>query len=420
LLQLRDNDDKLGSITLSQNVLNFFASHGTDEEQLPDFGPINKGAEYRGQFYFYPKNFDENIARERTKRFEAEEARQVAEDALEEVERQKQKIGQIASRAYAHELAFKSRTVLVEGDRTIAFKLSELAQKYVEPNNIEVLKSILKAFYCNESPIHQPLPWASNLCGHKNFLSSISYSPNGKELATGSYDYTAKIWDVSKGTEILTIPGHTGYISCISFSPDGKQLITGSWDQTAKLWNLSTGKEIFSFTGHSGKVSSVAISPNGQMLATGSSDNSVKLWNINTGKEILTIDAAGEVLDVAFSPTGDRLAFCNFISGLNIWELSSRKNLIEISIESGYILSLAFSPNGQRIAATSEKTVYVWDIDNGSELLKFVGHTSLIYRVVFSPDSKNIATCSVDKTAKIWDSITGTESLKCIGHTGEV
>ncbi len=71
------------------------------------------------------------------------------------------------------------------------------------------------------------------LKGHNASVSSVAFSPDGRNLATGSMDNTAKIWDVETGKDILTLRGHYSVCS-LAFSPDGKNLATGSADKTDK------------------------------------------------------------------------------------------------------------------------------------------------------------------------------------------
>ena len=74
---------------------------------------------------------------------------------------------------------------------------------------------------------------------HQDYVWSVSFSPDGKTLATGSVDKTVKLWEVASGREIKTLKGHQAVVWSVSFSPDGKTLATGSSDRTVKLWNLN-------------------------------------------------------------------------------------------------------------------------------------------------------------------------------------
>ena len=76
------------------------------------------------------------------------------------------------------------------------------------------------------------------LSGHSSDVVSVAFSPDGKTLASGSGDWTIKLWDVNSGKEIKTLAGHTDVVESVAFSFDGKNLASGSIDKTIKLWKL--------------------------------------------------------------------------------------------------------------------------------------------------------------------------------------
>ena len=78
-----------------------------------------------------------------------------------------------------------------------------------------------------------------------------------------------KVWDAATGQEVLTLKGHTGGVTSVAFSPDGKRLASASWDGTVKVWDAATGQEALTLKGHTGWVTSVAFSPDGKRLASG-------------------------------------------------------------------------------------------------------------------------------------------------------
>ena len=116
------------------------------------------------------------------------------------------------------------------------------------------------------------------LRGHSKFLYSVAWSPDGKWLATGSGDNTAKVWDAATGRELRTLSGHKEGVTSVAWSPDGKRVATGSWDKTAKVWDAASGKELLTLGGHTEAVNSVAWSPDGKRLATASDDHTAKIW----------------------------------------------------------------------------------------------------------------------------------------------
>ncbi|MBA2307058.1 hypothetical protein H0W26_02910, partial [Candidatus Dependentiae bacterium] len=82
------------------------------------------------------------------------------------------------------------------------------------------------------------------------------------------------------------LAGHTGYVSSVAYSPDGNTVLTGSWDKTARLWDVTTGKQLHILEGHMKGVNSVAYSPDGTTLLTGSEDNTTCVWDVTTGKQL--------------------------------------------------------------------------------------------------------------------------------------
>ena len=80
------------------------------------------------------------------------------------------------------------------------------------------------------------------------------------------------------GEALVTLEGHESTVRSVCFSPDGRQVASGSYEGTVRLWDVETGACVRTLEGHGGSVRSVCFSPDGWMVATGSSDNTVRLW----------------------------------------------------------------------------------------------------------------------------------------------
>ncbi|WP_413168038.1 WD40 repeat domain-containing protein [Capilliphycus salinus ALCB114379] len=162
----------------------------------------------------------------------------------------------------------------------------------------------------------------NTLGGHAKQIRGVSFSFDGKLLATSSDDSTVKLWDTTTGKVINTLDKHKDEVLEVSFSRDGKLLASASRDKTVKLWDATTGKVINTLNGHADWVFSISFSQNGKWLVTGSRDNTVKLWDIATGKEIKTLSGhTGWVYAVSFSPDGNRLATASFDNKVRLWRL---------------------------------------------------------------------------------------------------
>ena len=155
----------------------------------------------------------------------------------------------------------------------------------------------------------------------KGTISEVQYSPDGTRLAVAS---AIGIWlyDAQTGEALDLLTGHTDLVRSVSFSPDGNTIASGSRDETVRLWDTNTGRNIRTLTGHTATVFSVAFPPDGNTIASGSADDTVRLWDANTGRNIRTLTAhTNWVESVAFSPDGSTLASASWDGTVLLWEL---------------------------------------------------------------------------------------------------
>ena len=150
--------------------------------------------------------------------------------------------------------------------------------------------------------------WRGEVAGHTGSVYSLAFKPNSYRLASGSWDETIRIWDVSDNNNlrhVRTLRGHTGGVMSVAWSPDGRTLASASWDGTVRLWNPNNGINFVVLRGHAAEVFSVAWSPDGRILASGSGDNTVRLWDSDTHGTLRVLrEHTSAVRTVAFYPHG--------------------------------------------------------------------------------------------------------------------
>jgi WD40 repeat protein len=239
-----------------------------------------------------------------------------------------------------------------------------------------------------------------------NNASSPSISLNGKTLAAINIDNKVEFWDLETGQKIPGILEHEeDAVFSVSFSPDGRTLATGS-DNTINLWDLETGEKIHTLQVPNG-VGSVSFSPDGRTLATDSNDNMIKLWNLETGAEIYTLQRHTDTIrSLSFSPGGKTLASGSEDRTIKLWDLETGTEIRTLQGHERSVRSVSFSPDGRTLASGSDdKTIKLWNLEEGKEndIRTLQGHTDGIGTVSFSPDGKTLVSGSADETIKLWN-----------------
>jgi WD40 repeat protein len=239
-------------------------------------------------------------------------------------------------------------------------------------------------------------------------VASAAVSPDGRLVATGSWDHSAKIWDADTGQAIRKLEGgHTAHVNTVEFSPDGAQLLTASDDGTAQLWDVESGKPTgVKLSGHNGRVIAATFSPDGTRILTVSADATARIWD-RAGTMIAPLEGhKWAVLCGQFSADGQRVITGSRDGTAKIWDATTGTMLVELAGHTAAVTCVAFSPDGSRaLTGSQDNTCKLWDSQpekSGKEILTLPGHTQEVTSVSFSPDGRNVLTSSRDGTAIIW------------------
>ncbi|MBI3795920.1 MAG: protein kinase, partial [Deltaproteobacteria bacterium] len=293
------------------------------------------------------------------------------------------------------------------------------------------------------------------LTGHTDsVVRSVSFSPDGRHIVSGSEDRTLRLWEMKSGQEVRCFTGHTNRVYSVSFSPDGRYIVSGSSYETLRLWEvaysrarrpihfyplLSRVKLIVKMRQEQEQLAELLQSASthvekqafreayqvlrrGQSLAENARDGEVLDLLARCGEEgqgkrvgvkgawaLLPLTGHTRVVTaVSFSPDGRHIVSGSEDTTLRLWEMKSGQEVRCFTGHTNLVMSVSFSPDGRYIVSGSaDTTLRLWEVASGQEVRCFTGHTNLVMSVSFSPDGRHIVSGSEDTTLRLWEMKSG-------------
>ncbi|SZF06105.1 unnamed protein product [Blumeria hordei] len=295
--------------------------------------------------------------------------------------------------------------------------------------------------------------------GHLSGVSCLQFDDN--VLATGSRDFTIKIWNLEKAECIRTLRGHRSGVEALQF--DNQKLISGSLDKTIRVWNWRTGECINQYLAHQSGV--IALNFVGNLLASGSMDTTIKVWNFEDKSVFALHGHTDWVNAIKVDEASRTLLSASDDRSVRLWDLDTHQTIQVFDGHVGQVQQVSFLPkefefdhvdgsepeNGSIISITSDTqsrsstlpstwyelwpatrpkppryiltgaldcTVRLWDVSTGLCLRTFFGHLEGIWAL--AADTLRVVTGAEDKLLKVWDIRSGRCEKTFSGHVGSI
>jgi RNA polymerase sigma factor (sigma-70 family) len=245
---------------------------------------------------------------------------------------------------------------------------------------------------------------------------AVAFVPDGKALASAGNGTTIRFWDPATGRKLRDGDARSHGVTELHYLPDGKAL-AGFSGMKVRLWDAATGKSLREFEGKPRNMGHLAVAPDGKTIATSwGGPHTFDLWDVATGKLLHAFAGHRErVAAVAFAADGRTLFSAAGLTGDAVyeWDLMSGRVRREVGEGPNSANDLTLTPDGRSLAACgyNDNTTRLWDLATGKELRRFKGHANVPMSVSLSADGATLATGSYyDQTLRLWDAATGKES----------
>ncbi|XP_053207518.1 serine-threonine kinase receptor-associated protein-like [Panonychus citri] len=248
--------------------------------------------------------------------------------------------------------------------------------------------------------------WIGTFEGHKGAVWGAALNSNASRAVTGAADFTAKLWDSVRGTEIASL-AHRHIVKSVSFSSDDTKLVTASNEKLLRVYDLNQlTSEPINIAGHTASIRQALFLNNDKWLISASEDKSIRIWDLKNSKEIYRIEFPNVPNDIELSWDRNLLTVASG-STVTFYELTAFTKIKEYTIPT-QVYTATLSPNQDVfVCGGQDFTMYKYKFDSGTEIDSFKGHFGPLHCIRFSPDGELYSSASEDGTIRLWQTVVG-------------
>jgi len=246
--------------------------------------------------------------------------------------------------------------------------------------------------------------WIGTFTGHKGAVWSAHINNLATLVATGSADYTAKVWDALSGKELHTF-SHTRIVKSVNFTSDSKKILTAGQDKTLRIFDLTKPEaDPQLMEGHTQSVKQALWCKDQNIIVSGGGDNVIKVWDIRSLNEVKSIPVKAPITSIEISLDGHHLSTTSG-KEVSFWNATTYELVKSYTLPMD-LNSAALSPDATTfvVGGSSDFWARVYDFSTGKELEVHKGHHGPVHCVHFAPDGSTFASGSEDGTIRLWQS----------------
>jgi cytochrome c len=286
------------------------------------------------------------------------------------------------------------------------------------------------------------VPARADLIGHGGTVRAVAVSPDGARVATGSFDYSAMLWEFSDQSEIAVLEGHEGPVNDVAFADAGRIVVTAADDGAVRLFDAADGAPLRAIAVHDHKAMGLAVSASGGLIASAGWDRTARLTT-TAGDSVLVLDHPAPVNAVAFA-AGDTLLATGSHDGvirlfrlddgaaageleghglgvtrllawdnatlisagidgsIRVWDLPTRSERAVLKKHDGQVYALARGPDGDLLSGGKDGQVLRWNLGTGAVVDAFAAHERMVWSMAATPDGRFVVTAGLEPTARVW------------------
>ncbi len=262
--------------------------------------------------------------------------------------------------------------------------------------------------------------YVRELSTHGDLVRWVGYSPDGKILASASFDGTIRWTDAANGRTLKILKAGSDKKSWGAFSADGATFIAGSYEPPIRIWNAPSAKLRHTLTGPHTAAWAGDMTADGRTVVSGGPEGTLAKWDAMRGLEKDTQKTGAAIWSLALSPIGDEVAAGADDGRVRIYSMNSGEQRLTFGDHRGGVYCVVYASDGSLIAtAGADAVAKIWDAKTG-DLKHALPHFGAVQTVAFSADSRHLAAGGADDVIKLWDARTGSFVRKLAAHNEPV